>query len=155
MSQKAKPQTSILKKELSTKQFIFANLIILLLSLIFLGGLYYILNIQYQKPNRPYSQGGGPVTTAPKSLRLELEQPDDDTLSFQSSIIISGKTAPAKEVLITKDSQDLVITSQKNGSFSTIIHLDEGVNTITVVVFDVTGEARSSEKTVYYSKEKI
>ena len=142
-----------LGKKLSTKQFIISHLFILIVGLTFLFGLYYVLNIQYQKSNNPFLNG--PVTTPPKTLRLDLDHPDDDSLVFQSSIIISGQTAPSKDVLIYTDSQDLVITSKKDGSFSTILNLDEGVNSITAVVFDATGDSRSIERSVYYSKEKI
>lgn len=139
--------------KLTTKQFILAHFLILTLGLIFLALFYYILNIEYQRPKNVFSNG--PVTTAPKTLRLDLDQPDDNSLTFTSSIIISGQTAPGTSVLISKDSDDLVIESKADGSFSTVLNLNEGVNRITAVVFDSTGDFRSSQKTVYYSKEKI
>lgn len=142
-----------LGRKLSTKQFILSQIVILAVTLLFLGGLYYLLNIQYQKPKNLFTNG--PLTTAPKSLRLSLDQPDDDTLTFQSSIIVSGKTAPSSDVLISTETQDLVIKSKTDGSFSTVLKLDEGVNRILVAVFDATGDSRSTERTVYYSKEKI
>ena len=142
-----------LTKILSTKQFVLSLLIILTVGLLFLAGVYYIVNIQYLGSDKPFESG--PVTTPPKSLRLDLSEPDDDSLTFQSSIIISGKTGPAKEILISTDTQDLVIKSKPDGSFSTVINLMEGVNQITAVVFDISGDFRSVERTVYYSKEKI
>lgn len=142
-----------LNKKLTTKQFIISQLLLLLVGLIILGGIYYILNIQYYKDNKPFLNG--PVTTLPKSLRLDLDQPDDNTLFFQVTILVSGKTGPLKEVLISTDSQDLVIKSKKDGSFSTEINLDEGENTVTAVVFDSDGDSKSLERTVYYSKEKL
>ena len=144
-----------LTRKLSPKTFILSQVLILIIGLLFLGGLYYILNIQYsQNVPRSLSQRG-PVTTLPKSLRLELEQPEDDTLLFQPSVIVSGKTSPRLPVLITTQSQDLVVESNSQGSFSTVLKLDEGENNITAVVFDSTGDLRSDERTVYYSKEKI
>lgn len=142
-----------INKQLSTKQFIVSHLLILTVSLIFLFGIYYILNIQYRQSKDPFSNG--PVTTAPKTLRLDLDHPDHDSLTFQSSIIVSGQTAPGKEILIFTDSQDLILTSKKDGSFSTILNLDEGVNKITAVVIDSTGDSRSVERSVYYSEEKL
>ena len=142
-----------LNKKLSATQFIISHLLILIVGLVFLSGLYYILNIQYQKSNNPFLNG--PVTTPPKTLRLDLDHPDDDSLTFQSSIIVSGQTAPLKEVLIFTDSQNLVLTSKKDGSFSTVLNLDEGVNRIAAAVFDATGDSKSTERTVFYSKEKI
>ena len=142
-----------LNKKLSGNQFIISQLLILVAGLTFLFGIYYILNIQYKRSKNPFLNG--PVTTAPKTLRLDLDHPDDDSLSFQSSIIVSGKTAPLKEVLIYTDSQDLVLVSKKDGSFSTILNLDEGVNRVVAVIFDDLGDTRSAERNVYYSKEKI
>lgn len=139
--------------KLSAKQFIISQFLILVGGLIFILGLYYILNIQNISPISPFA--GGPVTTRPKTLRLDLDQPDDDTLSFQSSILISGKTASRAEVLILTDTQNLVLTSNLDGSFSTVLNLEQGVNEVTVVVFDRSGDSRSLEKSVYYSKEKL
>lgn len=116
-------------------------------------GLYYILNIQYQKPTKPFLHG--PVTSIPKTLRLDLDQPADDSLTFQNSIIVSGQTSFGKDVLIFSSSEDLVIKSKNDGSFSTVFNLQPGINMITVAVFDADGDTRSIERTVYYSKEKI
>lgn len=142
-----------LSKKIPVKHFILSQILILAVGLSFLAGLYYILNIQFQRPTQPFLNG--PVTTAPKSLRLTLDNPDDDSLSFQNSIIVSGQTAPLKDVLIFTDSQNLIIESKKDGSFSTVLNLDEGENKITAVTFDTTGDSRSVERTVFYSKEKI
>jgi len=143
----------IFRKKLSTTQFVLSQISIFVAGLIFLGGLYNIVNIQSQKPKSLLSNG--PVTTAPKSLRLDLDQPNQDLLSYSSSVIVSGKTAPSKEVLISTNTSDLVIKSKSDGSFSTILNLEEGVNKVTAIVFDLTGDFRSAERTVYYSKEKI
>lgn len=139
--------------KLSTKYFILSHLLILVICLIFLGSLHYMVNIQYQQPKNVFLNG--PVTTLSKSLRLDLDQPDQDVLIFTPSIIVSGKTGPNKEVLISTDTADLVIKSKLDGSFSTVLNLDEGVNRITAIVFDSTGDFRSVERTVYFSKDKI
>lgn len=123
------------------------------MGLMFIAGLYYILNVQYQEPENPFLRG--PLTTAPKTLRLDLDQPDQDLLSFSSSLLVSGKTGPAKEVLISTENTDLVIKSKSDGSFSTVFTLNEGVNNITATVFDSTGDYKSVTRSVYYSKEKI
>lgn len=142
-----------LNKKLTKKHFILSQILILFIGLIFLGGLYYILNIEYQKPKNLFLNG--PVTSLPKSLVLSLDQPEDNSLSYSSSVVISGETGPSKDVLISTDTDDLVITSNRDGSFSTVLNLTTGVNRIQVVVFDSTGDSRSDIRTVYYSKEKI
>lgn len=142
-----------LTAKLSTKSFVISHVLILIVSLSFLGGLYYILNIQYQPPKGLFTLG--PVTSFPKSLRLDLDQPEEDHLSYSSSIIVSGKTSPSKEILISTEDRDLVIKSKPDGYFSTVIDLTEGVNIISATVFDWTGDLRTAERTVYFSKERI
>lgn len=142
-----------LTKKLTTKQFVLSQILILLVGLVFLGGLYYILNIEFQQPKGKFAQG--PVTTSPKTLRIDLDQPDEDALFFESEIIVSGKVGPNSQVLIFSESEDLVIKSKPDGKFSTILKLDEGPNKITAVVFDTTGDFRLVERNVYYSKEKL
>ncbi|MBI2599721.1 hypothetical protein HYW43_02245 [Candidatus Daviesbacteria bacterium] len=143
----------MINKQLSTKAFVVSQISILIVGLIFLGGLYYILNIQYQKNSSPFSNG--PVTTPPKTLVLDLSQPDEDSLVFKSPILVSGQTSAGRQVLIFTDSQSLVIKSKLNGSFSSTLDLDEGVNKITVVAFDDNGDSKQIQRTLYYSKEKI
>lgn len=147
-------KSKLLSKNLSVKSFVFSQILLLIVGLIFIGSLYYLLNLQYPIHNESYAKGG-PVTSAPVSLNLEVSEPDDNVLSFLSSIIISGKTAPDATVLISTGDSDKVIVPKKDGSFSTVLNLNEGVNSITIVTFDKTGDQRSITKTVYYSKEKI
>lgn len=142
-----------LQKKISPGYSYFLLFLILLVGLVFLSGFYYIINIQHQKKQTPLSNG--PVTTLPKSFLFNLDQPDEDTLSFSSTIIVSGKTEPKKDVLISTEDQDFIIQSKENGSFSTVLSLAEGVNNITVAVFDSKGSSKIAKRTVYYSKEKI
>lgn len=142
-----------LTSQIPFKIFLIIQILILISGLIFLYGLYYILNVQYKVSSNLFLNG--PVTTLPKTLRLDLDQPADDSLTFQSSILVSGRTGPGKDVLIYTDSRNLVIKSKPDGSFSAPLDLNEGVNTIVAVVFDETGDSRTIERTVYFSKEKI
>lgn len=129
-------------------------ILILLAGLIVVGIFHYLLNIQYQPPSS-YSDLGGPVTSAPRSITLELSEPDDDSLIFKSSSLVSGKTLPKLNVLVSSQNSDIVIESKTDGSFSTLINLDEGPNTITVTAFNSSGEEKSLTRQIYYSKEKI
>lgn len=150
-----------MNRRLSTKVFILTQILILVTGLGFLYGLYYVLN-QDQNHSDSYSSTGGPVTSQPNTLTLELQQPDNDLLTFQPSTIVSGTTSPNSEILISAEnnlavtsSKNLVVKSNSNGNFSTLFNLGEGPNLITIVVFDSTGDQRSVTRSVFYSKEKI
>src|SRR3989338_2095559 len=113
-----------LTRKLSGKEFIFYHILILAAALTLTFGLYYILNIQYKQDQKPFQ--AGPVTSRPRSFTLDLDQPSDDTLTFSPQILLSGKTGPRLEVLISIDSYDEVIVSKIDGTFSQTINLDEG-----------------------------
>ncbi|MBI2019077.1 hypothetical protein HYS95_00215 [Candidatus Daviesbacteria bacterium] len=142
-----------LGKKLPAKYFILSQILILITGLAFLAGLYYVLNIQHQPPSSLFARG--PVTTIPKSLKLDLEQPESDILNFTPSIVISGKTNSGNTILISTDTDDEAIKAKPDGSFAAKWTLEEGVNKFTVVSFDSTGDSKSEQRTVYYSKEKI
>lgn len=141
--------------KLESKTFILSQTLILLVSLVLIGILYYFLNLQYPTPLTNFSTLGGPITSEPKSLLLTVEEPENDKLVFKSTTLISGKTTPNLPVLISTESQDLVINSKGNGTFSTSLELDLGVNQIQVSVFDGNGDSRSETRIVYYSEEKL
>lgn len=141
-------------QKISTKFFIISQILILFSGLIFLGSLYYILYLSYPVLT-PFSLGEKLFTQKPKTLLIDLDQPDQDSLTFDPSILISGKTSPNMDILILNDSEDFIVKSKNDGSFSATLDLNEGVNRIIAIVFDVDGQSRSVERSVYYSKEKI
>ncbi len=140
---------------LSSGTFIASQILILILGLLFLAFLHFILNIQFQPTANLYSAGGGPITSAPASLALELFAPSDNQLTFEPQILVSGKTTPNLTVLITSNDQNMVIKANAQGSFSTVFNLKEDENHISVVVFDTNGDERMLQRTIFYSKEKI
>lgn len=141
-------------KKLSSASFIISMLLILTVGFTFLGGLYYFIN--QDKPTlKNYLSSKEPITSAPTTFNLELTSPQDDFLTFNKQIEITGHTNPDLNILISSASFDKVIQASSDGSFSTDFDLSLGVNEISVVVFDKNGDQRSASKTVYYSKEKI
>lgn len=148
-----KTKQSVMNKALPGSVFVFLMMFLLI------GGFVgiFILNSQINQTSqkRLYSPTGRPVTSTPSSLTLQLQQPEDDALTFQPSTVISGQTSANSTVLISFNDKNKVIPSEFDGSFSTVIQLDEGVNNITTVVVNPNGDQRSVQKIVFYSKEKI
>lgn len=143
-----------MSKLLSTKTFIISQSLILVISLIFLGLLHYLVNIQYQE-NQVFSLKRGPVTRPPATLTLEVSSPDENSLVFEPQILISGKTLPNLQVIISSEYEDIITQVKPDGRFSADFPLKEGVNNIEVVVFDRDGEQKFLKRLVFYSKEKI
>ena len=143
-----------MNKQLSNKTFVISQLLILILGLAFIFGLNYLMN-PISKAAKSTSLSEGPVTSTPASLTLEVGSPDDELLVFNSNLIINGKTLQKLNVLISSDTEDLVVVSKSDGSFTADLTLSPGVNEISIVVFDDKGDQREIRRTIYYSKEKI
>lgn len=136
----------------SVKAFVLTQVLIAILLLTTLGSVYYFLTKSSANPS--YSQTG-PVTTQPASLNLNLDSPDDDLMVFNSSVVVSGKTLPNIYVLVSSDSDDFIIKSKEDGTFSGDLELELGQNELTVSAFDSSGDSREAKRTIFYSKEKI
>ena len=142
-----------MNKVLSTKTFIISHLALLVLSLIFLGGFYYILNAD-QFNNTPIKDYL-PVTTKPVSFNLDITNPDDELLVFDKSLVISGKTSPRASIIISFADQNSGLQADGNGEFSKVVVLNKGANEILIAAFDSSGNTKTVSRTIYYSEEKL
>lgn len=137
---------------LSTKTFIISHAVILSLGLLFFGGLYYILyEDQFRKPDQNYN----PVTKEPQSFILEVKSPEDDTLTYDPTLIVSGKTGPDAAVIVTSGENDLGFQSGPDGQFSKVFNLSGGANIVEITAFDPQGNSKTITKSIYYEQEKI
>lgn len=142
-----------MKKNIPHSVFIFFIVFLLISGL---TGIM-ILNLQINQKNKhsQLSPTDNPITSAPNILTLQLQSPEDNLLTFQSSIVVSGQTAPNTTVLISTNKNNKVLSSEFDGSFSTVIQLDEGVNSLIIAAVSKSGDQKSIEQTIFYSKEKI
>lgn len=139
-------------KALSLKAFAVAMTLVLSLGLIFFVGLHFYL--QKSGAITPAILQG-PVTDKPVSLTLNLSDPDDNKLVFNSELLIQGQTASGATVILSSEAQDMILEPNNKGSFSATTKLQPGLNLLTVTVFDSSGNSKSENRTVYYSQEKI
>lgn len=151
--QQVKKKRKILRdRELSFRIFLISHLGILLAGLIFLGGIYYILHFDQNPLNL---QNYNPVTKQSISFDLEVTGPEDNTLVFDSSIIVSGKTDPLSTVIISDNQKNIGLEADQNGNFTKVVTLFPGVNYLTISAFNPKGNIKTQRLTVYYSTEKL
>ncbi len=135
-----------------------ASVLFSLILVITLGAVAYFggFNSLIQSNSSKTSLGsGGPITKPPASFALKLDSPDDNQLVFSQDLVISGSSLPNLPILISSPTKDQVITTKPDGSFSNDFTLDPGLNELKITIFDKTGEPRTQQRTIYYSKEKI
>lgn len=143
------PKKSFFDHQLSFKQFIISQLLILIIGSLIIGALGYLL-----KEERVDWKDRGPVTRKPISFNLELNNPEDESLVFEKSLVVSGKTSPKATVLISAQST-IGLEANGKGEFYKVVDLSPGVNVITVEAFDQDGSQKTAKRVVYFSEEKI
>lgn len=93
------------------------------------------------------------VTTS--SSALTISAPEDETLTNQNKITVSGKTYPAATVVVTYEDDEQVVLADATGQFSTIVDLIAGYNIINITAFDDKGAEATQMLTITYSTAKI
>ncbi len=142
--------------ELSPRVFTISMLLILLSSLTFLGGLYYYLNDgKFPWANNSNLLSYTPVTKEPVSFNLDILTPDDNILTTEKSVVISGKSSPGAIVVITNDNQNIGFEVGQNGAFSKVVNLNTGLNVISISAIDPKGNQKTEDRTIYLSEDKI
>lgn len=86
---------------------------------------------------------------------LIITTPEDNSISNQENIAITGKTAPDANLAIVYNDGEKIIQADSSGLFSTQITLSGGVNQITVTSVDNDGNEYSQTINVVYSTSTI
>lgn len=130
-----------------------------------LGGLAAILITNLPELLKNFNQKnvqGLPVNTSvtitkmPQAVAdIELDQPQDQSISPDKNITISGKTKSAAAIVLNSDTDIKVLEASGDGHFSSDTVLSEGANNFTLTAFDTHGDSISKEITVYYTPEKL
>ncbi len=105
--------------------------------------------------NTPAWEKNAPVTLDRVSLSLQLDNPDDKSVLFDQSLLVSGKTSPKATIIVDDDGDYSALTADSAGSFSKRITLDDGLNQMTVTAFDDQGNSKTENRTVYYSADQL
>lgn len=144
---------SFMSKPLSTKAFILSLIAIVLISL---SGTFMLYKYLYENtPNPKDLKNYSPVSREPSSFSMEVTNPDDELLTFDKTLIISGRTSEKATIVISNNDTDTAIEANAQGDFSKVINLNKGLNEITINAFDSFGNNKTEVRTVYYSEEKL
>ncbi len=154
--EKPRKKPSRINTPMETQHFIYSQVALLVSALLFLGGMYWVLNndnFQTKFVDRYL-----PVTLKHASSGLEISSPDDELLTFSNSLLITGTTSPKSSVIIAiAGSSDYfnAIESDTNGVFQQTVTLAPGLNRIEISSFDSGDNPKTIVRTVYFSEEKL
>ena len=86
---------------------------------------------------------------------LTISSPEDNLVSSEEEIEVSGQTSAEAVVVILYPGGEEIIQADQQGKFSTQITLEGGENQITVLAYDQEENETSQTLTVVYSTAEI
>lgn len=94
-----------------------------------------------------------PPTPTSVPVLLSLDNPQDESVTDNKIVTVSGKTNPSATIVISTDSVDQVVTPSATGSFTTTITIDSDENLIHILAINANGQEAEKTITVTYSTE--
>jgi hypothetical protein len=86
---------------------------------------------------------------------LTISSPDNNSLTDQNKVTITGTTTPSATVVISDSEADQITTSDAKGNFSQDITLSGGPNQISIYSFDAQGNQTTKTLNIVYSTAQI
>ena len=96
-----------------------------------------------------------PVASPAPELSLLITSPEDNSISTEEKIEVSGQAVPKAIVVVLYQEGEKILEADETGNFSTEISLVGGENQITVSAYDEEGNEISKNLTVVYSTAEI
>jgi len=106
-------------------------------------------------PTPEVSPSPTPASQNSSAVSLTVTSPEDESISSDSTITLTGKTGPGLPVSVTWENSQTLIVSDATGNFEADIKLEGGYNRLTVTVTDASGNSATKELLVTYTTSKI
>ncbi len=94
-------------------------------------------------------------TTPTNAFSLIVNEPEDNSISAEEKITLSGSTRPGGVVVVLYEEGEKILEANEEGEFKTEITLVGGSNEIKVSAYDNEGNEVSQTLTVVYSTAEI
>ena len=85
---------------------------------------------------------------------LDITSPENETIVTNNEIELTGKTNPEVSIIVSQEANDTVLSSKKDGSFSTKITLSPGPNTIIIIAIDQGTNTAQVARTIVFQEQK-
>lgn len=136
------------------KEVLFAIVIGFSLGLLMTFGVWTAnkaMNQTQTKKEVPQEQTIVPSPSQQNQLTLSITSPEDNTVSEEENISISGSTKAGAVVVVIYPEGEKILEANDNGQFSTSISLSSGSNDIEVSAYDKEGNKDTKTLSVVYS----
>ena len=138
------------------KEVIIAILIGFGLGLIITFGIWTANKALKETPSEGEEAPSPAVEISPvPAFSLIISQPEDNSISSEEEIAVSGSTMPEAVIVILYEEGEKILEADEDGNFETEITLMGGSNEVKVSAYDSEGSEASQTLTVVYSTAEI
>lgn len=142
------------------KEAIMATIIGLIIGLLITGGVLRAQRALDSRESRePTSESSNsnklPEEATPGELELLIEEPEDNLVVGDDAVTITGTTQPGTYIAIITEKNEYLIVPNEVGQFSQEISLVSGANTITISVYDESGNRVEKTLNIVYTSAEI
>ena len=137
-----------------TKERIILAFVAIVAGLIVASSLFYFYR-QKETPKLGETQPTPEVSLPNGKVSIEIETPQEGAVAGDKNIEIKGRTLPNSIVVLTTSTDDFVITSDENGTFTKTITLVDDENIITATAYSDSGTSETKEIIVTYNTEEF
>lgn len=106
-------------------------------------------------PNPSINDSSPLPTSTPEPGNLTIDLPENESLVDQAEIELKGRANPDAVIAILTENNELLLTADKDGSFSANITLIKGLNSLKITSVDKDNQKIEKNLTVVYSTAAI
>ena len=88
-------------------------------------------------------------------VTLDIESPQDELATDKKTIVVNGKTSASALVVLTTNTDDLILKANDDGTFSKTVTLADNENLISITAYTDTGTSDTKELIVTYTTEEF
>lgn len=96
-----------------------------------------------------------PEPTPTPAFTLEIISPEDEGISAEDKITITGKTGPGSVVAVAYEKGEEIVEADSAGNFEVEVDLVSGINEIEITAFSLEGDEASASLNIVYSTAEI
>jgi hypothetical protein len=156
-----KSQARVVCPKLNMKaERIILSFVAIFVGLIAAGVAFYLYQMTRTVPaakSQPMTLGSQitPTPTPDNGNFLSIDSPQDESVSTQKTITISGKTAKDASLIVSTEDSDQVVKPASNGDFSLTVNIGDGSSLIHITSVFANGQETAVTRTVTYSTENF
>ncbi|MBI5464981.1 hypothetical protein HY946_00015 [Candidatus Gottesmanbacteria bacterium] len=135
------------------RETILAGIAGFALGLLAAWAVWSIPQITSKRQLPPFVQEAASPT--PIGFTLTLTQPEDEAILETPEASVAGKTEAGATVVVAGPFGEEVVEATADGTFSTTVALEEGVNEIVITAYGKNDQEKTETRTVSYTKEEF